>query len=264
MFHVKPDVQGGWFHVKHPPADGRGASDSTDLGRASISSSSGDDRALAVDPRVAAHLGPAHDKIARYVELLGDEGVKLGLIGPSEVGRLWSRHILNSAAVAPYLPRAGTLVDVGSGAGLPGVVLAAMRPDLRTLLIEPMERRVVWLRDLVAKLDLDSVEVIRGRAEGLHDHLAVEAVTARAVAPLSRLVPWTLPLLVEGGVLLAMKGGRAAEELREAQTVIRREGGGQAEILTARTVEGVDPTTVVRIVRERGAVSLSRGRHRSH
>lgn len=263
MFHVKPDPPGGRFHVKHPPASG-GSSDSSDTARAASPPGVLDDQTLAADPRVAAHLGAAHEPIARYAELLAQEGVKRGLIGPSEAGRLWSRHILNSAAVAPYLPRAGTLIDVGSGAGLPGLVLAAMRPDLRTLLVEPMERRVEWLRHVVAQLDLDSVEVVRGRAEGLHEQLAAQAVTARAVAPLSRLVPWTLPLLVKGGVLLALKGGRAAEELREAQTVIRREGGGQAEILTVGTIEGVDPTTLVRIVREGGPVAVNRGARRTH
>jgi 16S rRNA (guanine527-N7)-methyltransferase len=208
------------------------------------------DGALATDPRVADYLGAARQKVSGFADLLGSEGVKLGLIGPSEVGRLWSRHILNSAAVAPYLPRSGTFVDVGSGAGLPGIVLAALRPDLRCVLIEPMERRVGWLREVVTQLDLGSVEVVRGRAEELRGQITAEAVTARAVAPLSRLVPWTLPLLVPGGALLAMKGGRAADELREAEAVIRRAGGGQVEILTAETVQGVEPTTVVRIVRK--------------
>lgn len=230
------------------PPNGRGERDS--LGSRHGISDPAEDRALAADPKVAAHLGSAYEKVSRYAELLGQDGVKLGLIGPSETARLWSRHILNSSAVASYLPATGTVIDVGSGAGLPGVVLAAMRPDLRTLLIEPMERRVAWLRNVLAQLELDSAEVIRGRAEEMRDRVAAQAVTARAVAPLSRLVPWTLPLLVEGGALLAIKGGRAAEEIQQAQAVIRREGGGQAEILTAETIEGVDPTTLVRIVRE--------------
>lgn len=196
-----------------------------------------------------AYFGAAHEALSRYARMLDSEGERLGLIGPGEVGRLWSRHILNCAAVGAHLPPSGTLVDVGSGAGLPGVVLAAMRPDLRTILIEPMERRVAWLNEVCSELGLSSVEVVRGRAEDLHDRVSAEAVTARAVAPLSRLVPWTMPLLTRGGVLLAMKGRRAAEELRDAEAVIRTAGGGHAEILTAGTIDGVDPTTLVRIVR---------------
>jgi 16S rRNA (guanine527-N7)-methyltransferase len=196
-----------------------------------------------------AYFGAAHEALSRYARMLDSEGERLGLIGPGEVGRLWSRHILNCAAVGAHLPPSGTLVDVGSGAGLPGVVLAAMRPDHRTILIEPMERRVAWLNEVCSELGLSSVEVVRGRAEDLHDRVSAEAVTARAVAPLSRLVPWTMPLLTRGGVLLAMKGRRAAEELRDAEAVIRAAGGGHAEILTAGTIDGVDPTTLVRIVR---------------
>lgn len=229
--------------MKHRPEDGESP----------IPSGAGGSRApnptLAEEPRVAAYFGAAYEAVSRYARMLGSEGERLGLIGPGEVGRLWSRHILNCAAVGPHLPPSGTLVDVGSGAGLPGVVLAAMRPDLRTILIEPMERRVAWLNEVCAALGLSSVEVVRGRAEDLHDQVLAEAVTARAVAPLRRLVPWTMPLLVRGGVLLAMKGGRAAEELRDAEATIWTAGGGQTEILTAGTIDGVDPTTLVRIVR---------------
>jgi 16S rRNA (guanine527-N7)-methyltransferase len=199
---------------------------------------------------VRAYFGTHYEQIARYAELLANEGVRRGLIGPGEVGRLWARHILNSAAVAPYLPATGAVIDLGSGAGLPGVVLAVMRPDLRVLLVEPMERRAAWLREVVSDLGLTS-EVIRARAEELHGELAVEAVTARAVAPLSRLVPWSLPLLAKGGVLLALKGERAAEEVRSAAEAIQRAGGGLAETLVVGTVDEVEPTTLVRVVRER-------------
>lgn len=219
------------------------------------------DAALGGSPQVREYFASHYQQAARYADLLAHEGVRRGLIGPGEVRRLWTRHILNSAAVAPYLPAAGTLVDVGSGAGLPGVVLAIMRPDLRTLLVDPMERRVAWLVEVVADLGL-TCEVVRARAEELHGQVTAEAVTARAVAPMCRLVPWTLPLLSQGGVLLAMKGGRAAEEVRAALPEVRRAGGGQPEILEVGTVEGADPTTLVRVVRERAAPQPGSARRR--
>src|SRR5690554_6364955 len=151
------------------------------------------------DLRLPAVFGDAYDLVRRFADLLANEGVKRGLIGPREVPRLWERHIVNSAAVAGFLPEAGSVVDVGSGAGLPGVVLAAMRPDLRVILLEPMERRSVWLQEVVEALALTSVEVIRGRAEDMSQTLTVDVVTARAVAPMDRLVVWTLPLLPVGG-----------------------------------------------------------------
>lgn len=202
------------------------------------------------DPRVVDLLGPAHGAIVTYAEMLADEGVKRGLIGPREVPRLWERHLVNSAAVAAFLPADGTVIDVGTGAGLPGVVLAAMRPDLRIVLLEPMERRVAWLLEVVDALGLTNAEVLRGRAEELHRKFQGDAVTARAVAPMERLAGWTLPLLRAGGVLLAMKGEHAGEELDAAAAVIRSHGGGPGEILTAPTVEGLPPTTVVRVTLE--------------
>ena len=237
-----------------PPDDGFPATTVSPIGH---------DAVLGDSPAVRAYFGMHHGRIARYADLLAHEGVRRGLIGPAEVDRLWTRHILNSAAVAPYLPAKGTLIDVGSGAGLPGVVLAVLRPDLRTLLVEPMERRVAWLEEVVSELGLTSVEVVRARAEELHG-VAVEAVTARAVAPLSRLIPWTLPLLADGGVLLALKGSRAADEVRAALPEIRRSGGGRAEILTVGTVDGVEPTTLVRVRRDRAVPrSQPEGRRRA-
>lgn len=193
-------------------------------------------------------LGVGRPAVERFHDMLAEQGITRGLIGPREVPRLWERHLLNSAAVATLLPAAGTLVDVGSGAGLPGVVLAALRPDLHVVLLEPMERRVAWLTEVVAELDLASVEVRRGRAEELHGQLAVEAVTARAVAPMDRLAGWTLPLLRAGGVLLAMKGQQAEDELAGARDVIDAWGGGAREVVDVAA--GGDPTRVVRVVRE--------------
>lgn len=200
------------------------------------------------DPEVTAFLGPAHATIARFASMLAVDGVTRGLIGPREVPRLWSRHLLNSAAVAAFLPHSGTVVDVGSGAGLPGVVLAALRPDLDVVLVEPMERRVVWLRHVVETLELPRVEVVRGRAEDLVGRWAADVVTARAVAPLDRLVPWTLPLLRTGGVLLAMKGSRAVEEVAAAQAAIAFHGGGDVQVISAPSVPG-SGTTVVKVRR---------------
>lgn len=202
------------------------------------------------DPRVMDLLGPAHATVSTFAAMLADEGVKRGLIGPREVPRLWERHLVNSAALAALLPSAGKVIDVGTGAGLPGVVLAAMRPDLHIVLLEPMERRVMWLREVVEALGLTSAEVLRGRAEELHRTLQVDAVTARAVAPMDRLAGWTLPLLQAGGVLLAMKGERVTDELDAAAPVIRSHGGGPAEVLTTPTVEGLPPITVVRVTLE--------------
>jgi len=214
------------------------------------------------DPEVITFLGAALPVVAQFAQLLSEEGVLRGLIGPREVPRLWSRHLLNSAAVAGHLPTTGTVVDVGSGAGLPGVVLAALRPDLDLVLVEPMERRVVWLREVVQALGLPRVEVVRGRAEDLAGRWAADVVTARAVAPLERLVPWTLPLLRTDGVLLAMKGERASVELAEARRVIETAGGGGAEVLEATSVPGCS-TTVVRVVKVRPATpARARGRRR--
>lgn len=202
------------------------------------------------DIRVVDLLGPAHATVAAFAAMLSEEGVTRGLIGPREVPRLWERHLVNSAAVAAFLPESGTLLDVGTGAGLPGVVLAAMRPDLHVVLLEPMERRVTWLREVVDALGLTSTEVLRGRAEELHRKLQVDVVTARAVAPMDRLAGWTLPLLRAGGALLAMKGEHATDELAAAAATIRSLGGAPGEVLTAPTVDGLPPTTVVRVTLE--------------
>ena len=234
--------------MKHD-GSGQGGRPECEPGTPGASGAGETDAALGRSPQVMAYFGSHYRQAARFAELLAHEGVRRGLIGPGEVDRLWTRHILNSAAVVPYLPVSGTVIDVGSGAGLPGVILAIMRPDLRTLLVEPMERRVAWLEEVVSELGL-TAEVVRARAEELHGDVVAEAVTARAVAPMSRLVPWTLPLLTRGGVLLAMKGKRAAEEVRAALPEVRRAGGGQPEILEVGTVDGAEPTTLVRVARE--------------
>jgi len=204
---------------------------------------------LVGDPRVQDFLGPAYPTVAAFHSMLTEDGVLRGLIGPREVRRLWERHLLNSASVAAYLPTTGRLVDIGSGAGLPGIVLAAMLPEVEVVLLEPMERRVDWLAEVAERLRLANVVVRRGRAEEAHGELVADAVTARAVAPMDRLARWSLPLLRAGGMLVALKGRQAADEVASARHVLRKLGAGSTDVLEAATIDGVEPTTVVRVVR---------------
>lgn len=206
--------------------------------------------------RARDYLGDGFARVSAFADALAAEGVLRGLIGPRELPRLWERHLLNSAALLPYLPSAGTVIDVGSGAGLPGVVIACARPDLHVVLVEPMERRALWLTDISASLGLASVEVVQRRAEELHGRLSADVVTARAVAPMDRLLTWCFPLVGNSGALLAMKGSRAQEEAAHAGSLIERLGGGPAEVLSAETIPGVAPTTVVRVLRVRPATQV--------
>jgi 16S rRNA (guanine527-N7)-methyltransferase len=168
----------------------------------------------------------------RFAALLSDTGVSHGLVGPREVPILWERHILNCAVAHEAFPEGIELVDVGSGAGLPGVALAIARPDLRVHLVEPMLRRTTWLSSTVEELGLSNCTVHRGRAEDLHGVLSAPFATARAVARIDKLARWTFPLLDDGGVLVALKGERAQEELGAQDAVLRRLGMTQARIGT--------------------------------
>ncbi len=177
---------------------------------------------LEIEPAVAADLfGARLDVARRFTNDLAREGELRGLIGPLELPRLWTRHVLNSALVAPLM-RPGRVGDIGTGAGLPGLVLAIARPDVHFVLIEPMERRVEWLREEVEALSLDNVEVIRARAEDVDLAEPLTQVTARAVSALSKLIPITVPLLGAGGELVFMKGERVHAEIEAAQKVIRK------------------------------------------
>jgi 16S rRNA (guanine527-N7)-methyltransferase len=199
-----------------------------------------------LEPAVAATLFGDRIELARsYTAQLAARGEELGLIGPRELPQLWSRHILNSALLAPLL-RPGRVGDVGSGAGLPGLVLAIARPDVRMILIEPMERRVDWLNSEVDRLGLDNVDVVRARAEEAHLNEPLDQVTARAVSALSKLLPITTPLLRAGGEFLFLKGARAAEEIDAAQKQLRRAGVADAEVVVLG--EGVLPD-ITRVVR---------------
>ena len=184
-----------------------------------------------------------------YVEFVARVGTERGLIGPRESERLWDRHVLNCAAVAPAVPTGASLADVGSGAGFPGVVLAIARPDLSVSLIEPLARRATFLREVIETIGLTGVEVVHSRAELQHGQLQVDMVTARAVASLGTLARWCLPLVPRGGALLALKGQRAAAELAAAAATLRslRARSWQVEEFA---VPGLDPATrVVRVVR---------------
>ena len=173
----------------------------------------------------AVVFGDRLHRAEAFVALLADTGVTHGLIGPREVPRLWDRHLMNCAVIADAFPEGATVVDVGSGAGLPGIALALARPDLTVRLVEPMARRTSWLEDAVDRLELrDAVSVHRGRAEELTGEVASGWVTARAVARLDKLARWCLPLLLPGGKLVAMKGRSAADELAECRPTLRRLG----------------------------------------
>ena len=202
-----------------------------------------------VPAEATAVFGDVLGQAQRYAELLATDGVTRGLIGPRETERLWDRHLLNCAVVAELLPERGELVDIGSGAGLPGVVLAMLRPSLRVVLLEPLLRRSVFLEECVAELGLSNATVLRGRAEEKATaHIRADIATARAVAPLDRLAGWAAGLLRPGGQLLAIKGQSAAAELAAAEPVLARLGVRSAEVLQAGHGRVVPETTVVRVV----------------
>jgi len=196
-------------------------------------------------------FGDALPLAERYAKFLAEDGVERGLIGPREVDRLWERHLINCAVVSEAVPQGATVVDIGSGAGLPGIVLAIIRPDLSITLLEPLLRRVTFLNECVELLELANVKVRRARAEEVAADMSMDVATARAVAPLERLAKWALPLLRPGGELLALKGERAAAELDEAKPVLDRFGVRTAELLQVGRGKVDPPTTLVRVVAER-------------
>ena len=187
---------------------------------------------LETEPEAAQALfGDRIDLARAYTNDLARRGEELGLIGPLEIPRLWTRHILNCALLAPLiLP--GRVGDIGSGAGLPGLVLAIARPDVQFILIEPMERRVEWLLHESAELGLENVEVVRVRAEDAKFSPWLDQVTARAVSALSKLIPLTAPLVRSGGQLLFLKGANVANEVDAAAKAIRKARLSDVEILT--------------------------------
>ncbi|GAA3472898.1 16S rRNA (guanine(527)-N(7))-methyltransferase RsmG [Nonomuraea roseola] len=219
---------------------------------------------LTAPPQIAREVftGDAWDRAQEFARLLAGPGVVRGLLGPREVPRIWDRHLLNCAVVAEAIPESVRLVDIGSGAGLPGLVLAIVRQDLTVTLLEPLLRRTVFLEECVAALKLDNVEVLRGRAEELAGKREFDVASARAVAPLDRLLKWSLPLLREGGELIAMKGERAAEELADADAQLRASGVRTAELISVGHGKVEPPATLVRVVAGRAPASGRRQRKR--
>lgn len=214
----------------------------------------------AAEPPEAARLVFA-DQLplaCQYAELLATDGVVRGLLGPREAPRLWDRHLLNCAVVAELIPDGASVMDVGSGAGLPGIVLAIVRPDLDVTLVDSMVRRTDFLAEAVDALDLAArVRVVRARAEE-RPGTPVDVVTARALAPLDRLAGWCLPLVVPGGRVLALKGESAAEEVAAHRAAVRRLGGAEPIIRCCGEAVLDPPTTVVEIGRERSAPGAGR------
>ena len=203
---------------------------------------------LVSDDAIAVRLYRDNYKpIRQYVDILASRGVDWGLIGPREIGRLWERHILNSIALESLIPEGCRVADVGSGAGLPGIPLAILRPDLEMILIEPMLRRSNFLTEAIDELGLDDrVSVVRGRAEDADLH--VDVVVSRAVAKLATLINWTADLIVDSGSLLALKGQSADDEVVKAKKELSKRRLS-AEVLLIRADPASDVTRAVRVRR---------------
>lgn len=202
---------------------------------------------------VKAYLGESFEAIEHYGKMLIDEGELRGLIGPRELPRLWSRHLLNCATLAEFIPENKDLsiADVGSGAGLPGIVLACMRPEASFYLIEPMERRVAWLHDVIRELDLDNVEIVHARAQDLPRKVKFDIVTSRAVANLNKLVNICGKLVAGGGKLLALKGEKAQAEIDEAKYTLKKAGLIEVSIQQMPCVMDGSITRVVSAIKKR-------------
>ncbi|OBK29915.1 16S rRNA (guanine(527)-N(7))-methyltransferase [Mycobacterium asiaticum] len=229
------------FHVKHVDPSARTApAPATSL--------------TAPPDSAAAIFGAGLPLAQRYAEALASAGVERGLVGPREVDRLWERHLLNSAVIGEVLDQGARVVDIGSGAGLPGLPLAIARPDLRIVLLEPLLRRSDFLREVVAELGVP-VEVVRGRAEerSIRDELGgSDAAVSRAVSALDKLTKWSMPLLRQGGLMVAMKGERAPDEVREHRRVMEAAGAVDVRVVTCGANYLEQPATAV--LAHRGAL----------
>jgi len=196
-------------------------------------------------PGATEYFGDDLSVISRYVDLLATWGIERGLLGPREASRLWDRHVLNCAVVTPRIPSGATVADVGSGAGLPGLVWAIARPDLSVTMIEPLLRRTTFLAEVIDDLGLTNATIVRGRATDVSERFDV--VTARAVADLGKLGSWCLPLVKPGGVLLALKGDSATAEIAMWTEALRRDGATDIVVTSYGDIE--KPTTVVEVSR---------------
>ncbi|MBV7294340.1 16S rRNA (guanine(527)-N(7))-methyltransferase RsmG [Corynebacterium sp. TAE3-ERU12] len=202
------------------------------------------------DSLIADTFGERAQLAHRYHQWLAEEATVRGLIGPREVPKLWDRHILNSVLVSEVIPDDARVADIGSGAGLPGIPLALARPDVHVTLIEPLLRRTTFLNEVVEDLGLDNVTVVRGRAEDkavLESVGKFDVVTSRAVAPLGKLAKWSLPLVKRGGVMAALKGSSAQEEIARDAKDIKKAGGGAAAIVELGDSTDATPTYAVHI-----------------
>jgi 16S rRNA (guanine527-N7)-methyltransferase len=200
---------------------------------------------LTVPPSAREVFGPALPLASRYAELLAGPGVERGILGPREAARLWDRHLLNCAAVAELVPARSSIIDVGSGGGLPGIILAMLLRDAKVVLLEPMARRAAFLEDCVRELGLSNAVTRRLRAEEAAGDFEADVVTARAVAPLDRLITLTLPLLRPGGLVLALKGVSAEQEVERARPVLRKSGVREVAVVRAGVGRIVPPAVVV-------------------
>lgn len=206
-----------------------------------------------VEPEPAyleSFAGAGLEKLRVFASELITHGDRLGLIGPLELRRIWTRHIINSALLSPLLRVDGVLADIGTGGGFPGIVLAVMRPDVQVKMIEPMERRCNWLHNQIVKLELPNATVLRGRAEEFHGAFEVDQVTARAVTALKKLIPITAPLLKDGGEMLFLKGAGVATEIEGSAKAMKKHGvvSAQVKILGDQITE---PTRVFHAVVKR-------------
>lgn len=202
---------------------------------------------IEVEPAAAATLfGDRIEQARQYTADLAEHGETLGLIGPQEIARLWSRHVVNCGLVAPLIRRGGTVADVGSGAGLPGLVLALAVPETSFILIEPMERRVAWLTEESERLGLENVTVLRARAEDAGLTQPVDQVTARAVSALKTLVPNCRGLLSVGGEMLFLKGASVENEIEAARKQLLKAGLRDPEVLVLGEEIGAEPTRLFR------------------
>ncbi len=207
-------------------------------------------RETATPPAPAEARGVFADRLPlaeRYAGLLATDGVVRGLIGPREAPRLWERHLLNCAVLEEVIAPDASVCDIGSGAGLPGIVLAIARPDLRVTLVEPLLRRTTFLEEVVEALGLTHVRVIRGRADALHGKEQFDVITSRAVAALPKLVEWSMPLVAPHGEMIALKGGSAEAEVTEAADDLARLGCAPARVAEVGSDRVPEGTWVVRI-----------------